>query len=207
MAQDFEPQNALEAQGPTSSLSIPRDSKSTSSLRQDTVGHVLQFLADTSNEALGAIFVGLALFTILVLGRAGAVLIGLVAGFVLHAVWRGSRSSGGDGDALAKFAGRREPGIEVAKRVLDWNAQKKVAGEDAELQEKSSYLVSSTSEKPNFSTLPPRIAAALSSLTDAIIRDYVRFVPPCPHISSSYKAERYLIDGGTLRYCRPSKSL
>lgn len=137
---------------------------------------ILQFLADASNETLGACFVGLAIVTILVLGRVGSVLIGLVAGVVLHATWKRGRSNNGEEDWQAKRARRPDSGIDVARRVLDWQASKRDASKELEGQVKDSK---GGSERPDFSALPPKTRLALSSLTDAVVRDYVRLVSVC----------------------------
>lgn len=143
---------------------------------EDFLTRILQFLSDASNETLGACFVGLAIVTILVLGRVGAVLIGVVAGVVLHATWKRGYANNGDGDWQAKRARRPDSGIDVARRVLDWQAHRKDASKELERYAKDPKGGSPSIEKLDFSALPPKTRSALSNLTDAVIRDYVRLV-------------------------------
>lgn len=67
----------------------------------------LSFLSNASNETLGACAIGLCATTYLALGRVGLVLIGTVAGVVLHATWEGSHD-GGDGNQGASQRPLRE---------------------------------------------------------------------------------------------------
>jgi hypothetical protein len=129
----------------------------------------LHFLATASNETLGACLVGLGAGTYFILGRVGLVLIGVVGGVVLHATWEGSSR-----DSEDKGKGRRELGVDVALRVLDWRDTRtleKSAGGDDDL---SVQLLSG--KTLDFSEFQPETAAALTELTDAVIRDYVKYV-------------------------------
>lgn len=137
----------------------------------------LTFLSNASNETLGACAIGLCATTYFVLGRVGLVLIGTVAGVVLHATWEGSQD-GGDGNHGASqktVARRKELGIEVAKRVLDWKDKRK--GPESETEEESLRVEGSIIRTVlDFSDFKPETGAALTSLTDAVIRDYVKYV-------------------------------
>jgi hypothetical protein len=131
----------------------------------------LKFLSNASNETLGACAVGLCASTYLVLGRVGLVLIGTAAGVVLHATWEGSKD---DGNGPQKNALRRkEIGIEVAKRVLDWKDWGKGLGPNPE--DKDVKVEASLVARPlDYSEFKPATGAALTVLTDAIVRDYVK---------------------------------
>jgi hypothetical protein len=138
----------------------------------------LRFLAGASNETLGACAVGLCASTYLVLGRIGLVLIGVAGGVVLQATWEVSNDddSGGRGSLQPGQARRRELGLEVAKRVLDWRDRRKASegedGEGADVQVEESMA----HKFPDYSNFQPETGAALTSLTDAIVRDYVQYV-------------------------------
>lgn len=138
----------------------------------------LQFLATASNETLGACLVGLSAGTYLILGRVGLVLIGVVGGVVLHATWEGSVQHGEDGENKGKTpeTRRRELGMDIAHRVLDWRNTK--SQEDGMHEDDSDLSLRLYSGKPlDFSEFQPETAAALTELTDAVIRDYVKYVP------------------------------
>ncbi|KAH7119048.1 PXA domain-containing protein [Dendryphion nanum] len=134
----------------------------------------LHFLATASNEALGACLVGLGAGTYLVLGRVGLVLIGVVGGVVLHATWEGY-ARGGDGPGGAKPHEKkgREHGVDVAHRILEW---RNTAATDKTLDDESDLDVKLFSGKAlDYSEFRPETAAALTELTDAVIRDYVKW--------------------------------
>ncbi|KAF1915990.1 PXA domain-containing protein [Ampelomyces quisqualis] len=126
----------------------------------------LQFLATASNETLGACLVGLGAGTYLVLGRVGLVLMGVVGGVVLHATWGGEGAQKSSGDA----ARRRELGVDVAHRLLGWRDSRTAAtahGEDDRHDPPPLSL--------DYSAFEPETAAALTELTDAVVRDYVKW--------------------------------
>ena len=146
---------------------------------RDVTDTVLNFLSSASNETLGACAIGLCATTYLVLGRVGLILIGAAGGIVLHATWEASSNTtaGSQTNAADGSRRRRELGIEVVRRTLDWRATSKrtQSHEDAN----SSIIDGSPEEKTmGYSDFRPATRAALTSLTDAVIRDYVRQVPP-----------------------------
>ncbi|KAI7350079.1 hypothetical protein KC320_g5667 [Hortaea werneckii] len=131
----------------------------------------LYFLSHASNETLGACLVGLGAGTYMILGRLGLVIIGVAGGVVLHATWEGVR--GDDRDEETKSAERerrREAGVEVAKRVLDWNANTR--DQDATIED---VKIFAGQRQFDFSTFGPETAGALTTFTNAIIKDYVRY--------------------------------
>ena len=143
----------------------------------------LHFLATASNETLGACLVGLGAGTYLVLGRVGLVLIGVVGGVVLHATWDGHAHHGPAGGTAGTSAEarRRELGVEVAYRVLDWRTRAQAKNQhdrdhdrDHDALGLSLKLYSGTTL--DYSSFQPETAAALAELTDAVIRDYVKYV-------------------------------
>ena len=101
------------------------------------------------------------------LGRVGLVVIGIVGGVVLHATWEGSiQHNVTDDIGVAQSANRRENGLEVVSRVLDW--WEKTKG-DTELVQSDL----DAQKTLDFSHFEPQTAAALTALTDAVVRDYV----------------------------------
>ncbi|KAH6644397.1 PXA domain-containing protein [Boeremia exigua] len=135
----------------------------------------LQFLATASNETLGACLIGLGAGTYLILGRVGLVLIGVVGGVVLHATWEG-QSQHGEGTGLKgknSEALKRELGAQVANRILDWRGQKDTQDGDKEDSDLSLKLYSG--RNLDYSEFKPETAAALTELTDAVVRDYVKW--------------------------------
>ncbi|PVH95599.1 hypothetical protein DM02DRAFT_617804 [Periconia macrospinosa] len=142
----------------------------------------LTFLATASNETLGACLVGLGASTYLILGRVGLLLIGVVGGVVLHATWEGHGHGTQGHDAGQSVDRKREVGVDIARRVLDWrdktengnDGDKEKEGADA--KEDSDLAVKLFSGKElDYSEFRPETAAALTELTDAVIRDYVKW--------------------------------
>ncbi|EXJ64226.1 hypothetical protein A1O7_00562 [Cladophialophora yegresii CBS 114405] len=126
----------------------------------------LKFLANASNETLGACAVGLCASTYLVLGRVGLVLIGAVGGVVLHATWE-SQYGGRSQEEKAELDQRRkELGVEVAQRVLDWRERR--PPRDNENDPNEAKIL-------DYSDFEPETRASLINFTDAVMRDYVRW--------------------------------
>lgn len=145
----------------------PQGSDVTAKAR-DLTSRALEFLSNASNETLGACVLALGATTWLILGRIGLVLIGIVAGVVLHATWEGSSQGNADAEASAREARRRrEKGLDVVARVLDWREKTK--------DDKNSGSATSDPKKAlDFTGFQPETGAALAGLTDAVIRDYVK---------------------------------
>jgi hypothetical protein len=152
---------------------------------QDMADRALHFLSHASNETLGACIVGLAATTYFVLGRVGLVLIGIVGGVALHATWEASHSSL---DRLAANEAeqkkRREVGLDVVQRLLSTRA-KKADSSDTDKSDDEIRQLAST--KADFSSFRPDTQAALNVFTNAVIRDYVKYVfrpsSPLPSIN------------------------
>ncbi|KAH9869771.1 hypothetical protein IAQ61_006984 [Plenodomus lingam] len=152
--------------------------------------HTLHFLATASNETLGACLVGLGAGTYLILGRVGLVLIGVVGGVVLHATWDSEALShhGASKETQCKSAEtrRRELGVDIAHRVLDWRSQHgqgkrgsrkhgDIDDDDGDDDASNLSLKLYSGTKLDYSDFKPETAAALTELTDAVIRDYVKW--------------------------------
>jgi hypothetical protein len=143
----------------------------------------LHFLSTASNETLGACAVGLAASTYLVLGRIGLVLIGAVGGIVLHANWEGQggyASAVGEDPVSENARRKKELGIEVVKRVLSWRDKRWDSasgdtGSNTAIISIDNKDVAGLSEPVDYSDFPPETKKALDNLTDAIIRDYVKW--------------------------------
>lgn len=132
---------------------------------------VLHFLATASNEALGACLIGLSASTYLLLGRVGLLLIGIAGGVVLHATWEGQARGSPEEQATSLEARRRELGADVARRVLDWRSANKESSQNGQ-SDLDVQLYSG--KRLDYSDFKPETAAALTELTDAVIRDYVK---------------------------------
>ena len=131
----------------------------------------LRFFANASNETLGACAVGLCASTYLVLGRVGLVLIGAVGGVVLHATWESHYGGRSQEERLELERRKKELGIEVARRVLDWRDKTQDQdGKDA-LNDDSAV----ESKNLDYSDFEPEARAALVDFTDAAMRDYVKW--------------------------------
>lgn len=148
---------------PQPSSSAPTDLSTTI---KSTADRILHFLSTASNETLGACIVGLGATTYLVLGRVGLVLIGAVGGVVLHASWEGRGQD--EIDKQSEYRRRREIGLDVARRVLEWRS--------SQAKDARTFDISEAPPKAtDFSDFPKETAAALNVLTDAVIRDYVKW--------------------------------
>jgi hypothetical protein len=143
---------------------------------QSIADKAIDFLSHASNETLGACLVGLGASTYLVLGRVGLVLIGVAGGVVLHATWEGVRGDSRDEQVKkAEQDRRREVGIEVAQRVLEWRKESK---KEDNVEAERVYA----NQALDYSSFRPETATALEKFTDAVIKDYVHYwyVPTLP---------------------------
>lgn len=137
----------------------------------------LTFLSTASNETLGACLVGLGASTYLILGRVGLLLIGVVGGVVLHATWEGQGHGASGHDAGQTTGRKRELGIDIAHRVLNWRGTEGKNNHKNDDTDDSDLAVRLFAGKElDYSEFRPETAAALTELTDAVIRDYVKYV-------------------------------
>lgn len=138
------------------------------------VDRVLAFLSSASNETLGACLFGLGAGTYLILGRVGLILIGVVAGVALHASWESHAHGDIGGDKSREARRKKELGLDVAHRVLSWRDKRvQDTGKDEDDVDLSVKLYSG--QELDFADFRPETAAALTELTDAVIRDYVKY--------------------------------
>ncbi|KAL6241362.1 hypothetical protein RBB50_011626 [Rhinocladiella similis] len=135
----------------------------------------LRFFANASNETLGACAVGLCASTYLVLGRVGLVLIGAVGGIVLHATWENQQGEGLNPDKGEAGRRKKELGIEVAHRLLDWRDTRRTDKKDEDVFQDDDLDVVPEASTLDFSDFSPETSKSLTSLTDAVIRDYVKY--------------------------------
>ncbi|KAI4249363.1 MAG: hypothetical protein L6R42_009032, partial [Xanthoria sp. 1 TBL-2021] len=140
--------------------------------------HILQFLSTASNETLGACLAGLGAATYFILGRIGLVLIGVVGGVVLHAIWeeRNSQCDNHAESAEAKARKRREDALSILHRVLNWRNQDDIRQPEVNGDLNAFGFKPSSLKQLGFSDLEPATGAALTGLTDAVIRDYVKYM-------------------------------
>jgi len=134
---------------------------------QDAITRLLQFLAGASNEVLCAIAVGLAAITYLILGRLGLMLIGALGGIVLQATWENQSAHLGTEDSH-----RKEKGLAILARVLDWREIQRSKSQD--IEENEQIDEAQLSER-GFGDFRPATAAALDELVEATMRDYVDY--------------------------------
>lgn len=142
---------------------------------QELTNHALHFLSNATNETLGACLVGLGAITYLVLGRVGLVLIGVVGGVVLHATWEENNQNQTDETVRAlEVAKKRERGFDIIERILGWRGRSNEGfSENDHLHGQDSRHTVSNEE--DFSNFQPAVRTALTSLTDAVIRNYVKY--------------------------------
>ena len=164
---------------------------------QEILTRMLHFLSTASNETLGATLAGLAAVTYLVLGRLGLLLIGIVGGVILHATWEAGGATQLDAQAkVIEITRRREASLDIVQRVLDWRKHEDTH-DLAEKEETGKGNVNSQAQESlDFSGFQPATRAALTNLTDAVIRDYVKYV-------FIQLLERYslCLDGGMSQFC------
>jgi hypothetical protein len=104
------------------------------------------------------------------------ILIGVVGGVVLHATWEDHAHSGTGDNTQGQEARKRETGLDVARRVLDWR-NKDISGEEKSTNDDGGLGVKLYAGKAlDYSQFRPETGAALTELTDAVLRDYVKCV-------------------------------
>jgi hypothetical protein len=140
---------------------------------QQLTDQALRFLSTASNETLGACLVGIGATTYFVLGRVGLVLMGVIGGVVLHATWEGS----GEGviSKAVEERRRKEVGVDVVHRVLDWRSGQKKGSEEEDDATDSVKVEVYGNKRLDFTGFRPETEQALNELTEAVIRDYVKY--------------------------------
>ena len=151
----------------------------TSVKAQELLNHGLRFLSTASNETLGACLVGLGAVTYILLGRVGLVLMGTVAGIVLHAIWEEKIAQpdeqGGPLELGRRQRGRREDEQDILHRVLNWRSLRHDHESNLNEGTEDAGVKSAAYEHLCFSGFQPATTEALTGLTDAVIRDYVKY--------------------------------
>lgn len=179
-AQEEERQTPLKPTQNANSVSLEHDEVQNRhaglTKAQELTNGALQFLSTANSEILGACAVGLASITYFVLGRVGLLIIGIVGGVLLHATWEENVQNLASDGADASIARRRkEASLNVLERVLDWREEQHGnKGQDSSDVRGIDYRISAQRDL-DFSGFQPSTAAALGDLTDAVIRDYVKY--------------------------------
>ncbi|ETS81303.1 hypothetical protein PFICI_06305 [Pestalotiopsis fici W106-1] len=127
---------------------------------EDLATKALQFLSTATPGTLGGIAVALAAVTYFILGQIGLVLIGAFAGVTLFISYEAKHPE-------VSRAVRREKGYDFLDRLLDTNPQATASRIDQDDEDDSQALAQS------FDQFQPETQDALTSLVDAVIRDYV----------------------------------
>ncbi|PKX98576.1 PX domain protein [Aspergillus novofumigatus IBT 16806] len=138
------------------------------------VDYMLRFLSSADNLTLTWFVASLAIVTYVLLGRIGLLLIGLVAGVTLHASWEAADTGlRGDPTGTSSIYRRKELSLNIANRLLQLSSRR-----PSEPKSNNGGIIAEAAEglsEPDldFSGFPPKTAAALRSLTNAVIKDYV----------------------------------
>lgn len=140
---------------------------------KEIIDFTLQFLSTSSNEGLLCVFACLIGATFVLFGRLGLLLIGVTSGVVLHASWEGADAKSSDNLLKTRVPRRRELALHVAGRLLDW-PERKAHGLDDGQNSFEHVSPEDTSVDLDYSTFGPETAAALRSMTDAVMIDYVK---------------------------------
>ncbi|KAJ5630552.1 uncharacterized protein N7484_010652 [Penicillium longicatenatum] len=145
-----------------------------SGLLKECLGLTLEFLSTSSNERLLGVFGILVIGTYIILGRLGLLLIGAALGAILHASWEGPAHC--NNGILSTPKKRHELALEVSQRLLDWSLRTVTAtgdeGTDSNIVAAPEDLSTSDLE---YGAFRPATAASLRVLTDAVVKDYVKY--------------------------------
>ncbi|KAJ5503095.1 PX-associated sorting nexin 13 [Penicillium fimorum] len=145
-------------------------------ISKELIDATLNFLSTSTNETLIGVFALLGLVTYIILGRIGLLLIGVAVGVVLHASWEGSDIVHADGASHAKNPNRRrELALEVSNRLLDWPKRAGASDIQGGGDGSVSTLEDMSSADLEYATFQPATAVALRTLTDAVVKDYVKY--------------------------------
>ncbi|RHZ58477.1 PX domain protein [Aspergillus thermomutatus] len=138
------------------------------------VDYMLRFLSSSDNSTLTWVVASLAIVTYVLLGRIGLLLIGLVAGVALHASWEAADTDL-SGDSTGTYSGyrRKELSLNIANRLLELSSRKPSEPKSNNGGNITKAAEQISEHELNFSGFPPETAAALRSLTNAVIKDYV----------------------------------
>lgn len=186
LAKPLETNDSAEKSDSTSNTTMAKAAENATVNFQELISFILRFLSDATNETLAACFIGLGATTYIVFGRLGLVLIGVVGGVILHATWEEhSNTQIIEELNVSDTKNKRERGLDVIRRILDGPGNSRATDTESELALNREETSLSSSE-PDFSSFEPGTAAALANLTDAVIRDYVKYSGPALIISMGY---------------------
>ncbi|KAF7594277.1 hypothetical protein BBP40_009677 [Aspergillus hancockii] len=137
---------------------------------------IIHFLATSSNETLLGVFACLICATYILLGRVGLLLIGVASGIVLHASWEGMGTQLTGNKCGYRYPNwRKEVALNMAHRLLDWPRHNPTGVEAKNDTSKDRLLKDTSMKEPDYSAFRPETAAALRSLTQAVISNYVNY--------------------------------
>lgn len=138
---------------------------------RDLTAKALDFLSTASSETIGACVVGLGAATYLILGRLGLVLIGVVVGVFLHASWEGTHNGQTRDPDKTR---RKEIGLEILHRLLDQRHGDPQSGHPDPSKNDDFDIELLARQELTFERFEPETADALTSIVDAVIKDYVK---------------------------------
>ncbi|RAH50169.1 PX domain protein [Aspergillus brunneoviolaceus CBS 621.78] len=140
--------------------------------QRSTVDVALQFLASTSNEVLLGVVACATITTAFILGKFGFLLIGALAGFILHSSWENTAHEITSGILRKNRSKKIEPLQAFPSPLLDWEDRKPdrngQRADESEGQNEGMHTI-----KPDFSSFGPKTAASLRSIRDEILNKYV----------------------------------
>lgn len=191
--------NPGEGNGVTSRDSEVQDNVSALATAQALISQILGFLSEANNETIGACLAGLVAITYLVLGRVGLVLIGIVVGVALHATWEENINPQGNAhDNLQEIRrSKNGQGFALLERILDWRDTKTSKGASDGDVINGGSLPMGLSNESHFSNFPPGTGAALNALTEAVIREHVKYED---HRSNYFRILTHIV-GGIALFC------
>ncbi|KAF7170464.1 hypothetical protein CNMCM5623_002908 [Aspergillus felis] len=152
----------------------PSDLTPTITPSKGPVDYMLHFLSSSDNSTLTWFVASLAIVTYLFLGRIGLLLIGLVAGVALHASWEAA-DTGLRKDPTGTYSvyRRKELSLNIANRLLELSSRKPSEPKSNNGGNIAKAAEQMSEPEVDFSGFPRKTAAALRSLTNAVIKDYV----------------------------------
>lgn len=166
------------------------------------VDYMLHFLSSSDNSTLAGVAASLAIVTYVLLGRIGLLLIGLVAGVALHASWETADTGlNGDQTGIYSVHRRKELSLNIANRLLELSSRKRSEPNSNNGGNIAKAAEQISEPELDFSGFPPKTAAALRSLTNAVIKDYVTYV--C--VTYVFACSNRIQVTGTNQFCQQSK--
>jgi hypothetical protein len=97
-----------------------------------------------------------------------------MGGVVLHATWENHGHGHGRDGTQDQNARRREAGLDVVRRVLDWRGSITESKEKGDEENSTTDIKLYSGKHLDYSEFKPETASALTEFTDAVIRDYVK---------------------------------